>query len=635
MRMKRLNGLLVLIGSLLLTVCPVPAQEMTPATGRPETGPGLSALAGKTNDLLVQVSEAAGNAGFELQTCTLRTAAAQGEAMVEIAAEIDGFEPLRAFLRELSKERAVGFQRLSARPKAADEGKMRISVAGELVVAAGPTGQVGVALDELLKPLGDVPFFLPGSGRPDQPKLVGVLFEQGKGTTFQLVAARIEDFAAVRSRPGMPSRSQTLSQSSFVDGDLYNLDCSTDPVFPASDEMISLFTLLSGRIGTREVSMRKAADGDQLRLRLDFLPERVATLQALMAEKGWVITEADATPQSGNDLPGGTSRWSGMVTLKTKGGAESSSAAALEEWRRVFGLAWPSTSLGSLRYFWTPERSTISVQVDPGLIKRGPGGIDFDPPMAQAGGVPVPPVVAAERPVGQPLTLREAFDDLGMRFLESHPVESDQSLDSGDGPKPVVATFFRQGAGKAGVTYAKPLSSSQEKSVFPVGTVLDRKPRTDGNWYRLQVSRDQLPALLAGLAPRDDQSLFEFSLVCNPPADPEVTLVLANQRLPQAAGVTEAIRRMTEATFPWNLPMEALPEKMTLRELKVNSDGTMLIVGWTPKSSRIFSELFPALKKIPGIEEPFFREGNYRDSPQGRIMRFEVTTRFVTLEGGR
>ena len=90
---------------------------------------------------------------------------------------------------------------------------------------------------------------------------------------------------------------------------------------------------------------------------------------------------------------------------------------------------------------------------------------------------------------------------------------------------------------------------------------------------------------------------------------------------------SERFARLQQLVMPGMLPWktgELNNESPAVTAVETDFSSRVSILGQTLKSGLIFTQLFPMLQRAPGINDPFFERGSYRDSPAGRLMEFSV-----------
>ncbi|GAB1353898.1 hypothetical protein MASR1M12_26360 [Erysipelotrichia bacterium] len=84
---------------------------------------------------------------------------------------------------------------------------------------------------------------------------------------------------------------------------------------------------------------------------------------------------------------------------------------------------------------------------------------------------------------------------------------------------------------------------------------------------------------------------------------------------------------LQELVSPGMLPWKTtdLDDKMpAVTAVETNFAERASVIGETLKSGLIFSHLFPMLKRVSCVSDPFFERGSYSDTPAGRVMNFTV-----------
>ncbi|MFZ2960818.1 MAG: hypothetical protein WA705_28405 [Candidatus Ozemobacteraceae bacterium] len=584
-----------------------------------ETGvQAFSELAGSAG-VMTGVMNLAGSSDLDVVRCTLRsnTGNSGGDRAnaFEVVLHGRGIESFRAFFAKLQEKWTPLIRKLGIRSRGPTSEKP-VEFSFDLTLESSGGKCVPATIDEVVRPLGDIIFFGTDSGLAAGLRLFGIFWEEGKPTTFQIVGRSLDEFATLASRGELPKRSGTISRSSFGGNDLYNLDLGVDPGYLPTEELLGTFRSLSAKTDTRELSIQKAPGGTTMvRTLLSATSAGFASLTAdVQKDRRWEPTLIDATPETSD-------RWSFSLFLQVAPADREPSGFPLDDLRRLFALSWPQSVRSSLKISWTPARLTFTTEVPENeakaLLTRS----------SRPGATPL----SAERPLEQNASLAEMATSVGMSFFGSHTIPDGSADESIQGGRRVQVTFFKKN-GLAASSMTDSGLQSEEKALFPVGVLMERTPLGEATRYLVRIPVTSLSQLISGLSPNDKRTMTGFSLRCVPPADPEAVITITRRSFPGAGRFFQTVQELTGTRFPWNVTEDGLAKSLSLHELDVSSEGKIVIRGLTAKSGRIFSELFPALQRIPGISEPFFSEGNYRDSPFGRLMKFTVTATGAGLE---
>ena len=107
--------------------------------------------------------------------------------------------------------------------------------------------------------------------------------------------------------------------------------------------------------------------------------------------------------------------------------------------------------------------------------------------------------------------------------------------------------------------------------------------------------------------------------------DGKVALIFKAQTKNRKAGNKfEKLQRLLQpGVFSWksgNVPSDST----VITALETDFSDKIAIKGATKSSSLIFAQLFPLIERIQELRNPFFSRGTYSDTPDGRIMAFQI-----------
>ncbi|HNW34768.1 MAG TPA: hypothetical protein PKM25_07550, partial [Candidatus Ozemobacteraceae bacterium] len=295
-----------------------------------------------------------------------------------------------------------------------------------------------------------------------------------------------------------------------------------------------------------------------------------------------IVIKADAVPAAVPD-------WAVTLLVGSSGAANPVQAerpvAPLADFTALLDAPWPASQRDRLRFSWTP------------------------------GAIQMTATVTDERDVE---SLKPVAKTLGMTYQGA---KRQESIESGA----LTVGFGRElAAGGPGalVSLDAPLGR-----FLGFAELLEDTAVRDG--HRLVVACDftEMPRLVEALQGDIGKRLQSLAMDCHPGARCRTTLMLAPQTRPEAAAMLNTVRALIGAPLFWNRPESDLAGGLIVTGLKMDDPERFAVMGMTLKSRLIFSDLFPALEKIPGVTEPFFRQGSYSDHNAGRLMNFEVTAR--------
>ncbi len=107
--------------------------------------------------------------------------------------------------------------------------------------------------------------------------------------------------------------------------------------------------------------------------------------------------------------------------------------------------------------------------------------------------------------------------------------------------------------------------------------------------------------------------------------DGKVALIFQAQTANKGAGNKfEKLQRLLHpGIFSWK--KGAIPANSpVVTALETDFSTKIAVKGATRSSSHIFSQLFPLIERIQELRNPFFSRGTYSDTPDGRIMEFQI-----------
>ncbi|HPW58472.1 MAG TPA: hypothetical protein PLR50_08805 [Candidatus Rifleibacterium sp.] len=129
------------------------------------------------------------------------------------------------------------------------------------------------------------------------------------------------------------------------------------------------------------------------------------------------------------------------------------------------------------------------------------------------------------------------------------------------------------------------------------------------NALNLVVSQEWYPTWISVSARPDEKAAINFTA---------------------SATKNESAKRFSmlqELVSPGMLPWKTtdLDDKMPgVTAVETNFAERVSVIGETLKSGLIFSHLFPMIKRVTCVSDPFFERGSYSDTPAGRVMNFTV-----------
>ncbi len=564
----------LVIGTLacLLLLLPVIALAQIP-----DGAAGTTSTLRRSEDVLTEVMEHLDQAGLDCLRCTWRsTVAPEGGDVLQLEVRSPSLTQVRRFLDDLATRWTWQMLSFSARPDLNETGEARVQVAMDLTMAPG-AGPVPVGAEALFQKLGRLPFFAMSGPAPTGAQVFGCRLEPGKTPEFQLIAPALDHLLEVQTRESFPGRSRSLSRTDFSGLPLFTVECTDqEGGLPVAD-LIALFTTLAGAAGLRESVIPRETSGEALvQATLDITGAQWTAVGEILATGfrfGLVKVEAKGEPSAG--APAGA--WSCTLLLR-RGGTQGFPAPEIGS---LLEAPWPPALKTNLQLLWLPSSLRL---------------------LAAVGGEPD---VALLKAVGE---------SLGLTYLGP---QSRESLERNT----MVVAFGRQ-APPPGTTPGPPPPG------LTIGEEIDTTVTQAGPQTSVRVEFSEIPALLERLR-AEGKGVVQISLDCRPPDRPVLSYIVRDGRPEVTARVLRQATILTRLALPWNRPLADAERGLVLHGFTLDASDELVVRGATMKSRLIFTELFPKLQTIPGIDTPFFREGKYSDHAGGRLMRFVVTARWT------
>lgn len=572
--------------SLCIAFCnPVSAQPVSPASEMRESG--VVSTLRDSNDIVGELINAAAEAELELSRCSLTSAPSGGEARAELSVMAPGISDVKRLLAGLRLKRPVLVEKLAMKPSISSAVSSGTALF-ELELRLDPQDEENIGNDALarLAPFEALPVFSLARPAIDEVRLYSCSIDAKGARAVQLVAPRLGDLSETvrKGADSMPAMSKAISRTTIGSSQVFTLDLSDDPAFGTAADLLVLFERLAKAGDLREITLQMAPDGSKLhKMVMHLSPEQTAQVGTLLVQENrQVVLKADVIPRA-------APVWA--VTLLA--GAPSSTGATQAE-RSVAPLAdlvallsapWPVSRRDGLQFSWTP------------------------------GSIQMNAVITDERDVD---ALKPVTTALGLTYQGAKRRES---LETGV----LTVGFGRELAGGGpgvNVSMDAPLSR-----FLGFAELLEDGAVQDGRRIVVACEFGEESRLLEGIQQDIGKRTRSISIECLPGTRCKTTLILASQDHPESAAILGNARALVSAALPWNRPESDLGNSLIVTGLKVDSPDRFAVTGLTLKSRLIFSDLFPALEKIPGVIDPFFEKGSYSDHKAGRLMRFEVTAR--------
>jgi hypothetical protein len=529
--------------------------------------------------MIARLMETAQAAGIDCRSCQLNTqlgGSGGQEYLLTLAGNDMG--SLRDFFSRLEKSWNVAYREilLKASRSSVESGG---TLTAKVRIALGPeiTSRDVMAFEKLLGPFVDLSFFSPLSGSPPQGvMLYDVQCSAGDPVRFQFVASSLQELKGLMLKDGVNGISQTLSKSRFLEHDIFTLDFAATGPGESGKELIRLYETFSPVAEITELRVNKTGSPVVVLRFAGGTSVAPALLEAVGRELALRPVEMKIQKNEG--------------VLHLGSGAP---AAPEPEVQGFFELirAQALDDVGALKEaFWRAGRVELTVTRP----------------------------LAAEAELNQSLqNVKGAARALGFEN------EGTRTKPDGEGALSIHLVF-----GKTRSEVAVPSTGEKSwQSFLDTIDVVEKGPAGRGMGYSLKMPFARLPELLGLIKSSESGGIEEFSLTCRFGDNALVRCVVPAAATPDQKQKLAFIQQILSAsTITWHCPDERAKNAVVLQAFSIDSLGAMQVSGITLKSSRIFAELFPALKK-QGIADPFFAEGNYKDHELGRMMTFKVTGR--------
>ncbi len=547
----------------------------------------VSALRG-SNDIVGELISTAAEAELELSRCTLTAAPAGGEALVDLSVVAPGIADVKRLVEKLRRNRTVLVEKFVVKPSVSATSPEGTAVFDLMLRlnAGDADGTGGDALARLV-PFDEMPVFNMARPAIDDVRLYSCTVEAKGLRSLQIVAPSLSGLSATLKRGGsaIPARSKTISRSKVGTEQVFTLDLSDDNAFMPAADLVGRFERLGNGCDLREISLQMAPDGSSLhKLVLHLTPEQLAGAGAMIArENGQAMLKADVVPLA-------PPSWA--VTLLTgpssaSGQPAEQAVSPLADVVALLSAPWPSERRGGLQFSWTPS------------------------------GIQMNAVVTSEQNVE---SLKPVAATLGLTYQGAKRRES---LETGA----LTVGFGRQAAGAAAVGNVAADTSLGRFLGF--ADLLEDRNVQGGRRLVVACNFSETPRLFESVRGEFGARVRSLSVDCSPGSRCKATLVLSEGSSPDSAAIIAMADTLVRASLPWNRPEQDLEKGLIVTGVTVEQPDRFVVTGLTLKSRLIFSDLFPALQNIPGVMEPFFERGSYRDHKAGRLMHFTVTARRV------
>lgn len=571
-----------------LIACTVATFSCEPVFARsPSALPDAVSTLRDSNDIVGELMSSAAEVELELSRCSLTAAPAGGEALVDLSVVAPGIADVKRLVEKLRRKRTVLVEKLVVKPSVSatsPDGAALFDLTLRLNAEAVDGGS-GDALARLV-PFDEMPVFNMARPSIEDVRLYSCAIEAKGPRSLQIVAPTLSGLSATLKRGGsaIPAGSKTISRSTVGSVHVFTLDLSDDTALMPAADLLGRFERLGSGSDLREISVQMAPDGSRLqKMVLHLTPEQLADAGAMIArENGQNILKADAVPLA-------PPTWA--VTLLTGSSSVSGQQAEqavspLAEMVGLLSAPWPSARRGGLQFSWTPS------------------------------GIQMNAVVTSEQDVE---SLKPVAATLGLTYQGAKRRES---LESGA----LTVGFGRASAGSANRNVSVDTSLGR---FLGFAELLEDRNVQGGRRLVVACDFSETTKLFEKLRGEYGKRIRSLSIDCPPGSRCRTTLILSESDSPDSAAIIATADTLVRASLPWNRPEQELEKGLIVTGVAVERPDRFAMTGLTLKSRLIFSDLFPALQKIPGVIDPFFERGSYRDHMAGRLMSFSVTARRV------
>lgn len=282
------------------------------------------------------------------------------------------------------------------------------------------------------------------------------------------------------------------------------------------------------------------------------------------------------------------------------------------------------TGLDLLYVEYTPQKSTYRIE----LSKEGVGRVDmteFDRLLAQEW----------QNTGESDLTIKVDPFEISVTVSTSDPAHLSNNLEiatecqlefTGTIPhkNSSAAIFSRQLQGRLKLPATSEISEEELPEIvrhfreeYGLATA---KTSGDDIEIRFYADLKQITQCLAVPAQFEKNVNF-FSVLVSENEKPEICLRVTDNKINNSRKL-ELLRTLTNTEKFFWLNHSPSNEAPVLTAIETDFGRGFTIKGITHKSRLVFSQLFPMLEQLDSIHSPFFTQGTYSDTPQGRMMNF-------------
>ena len=529
-------------------------------------GGPLSALPADPTNLVSTVISTMADNDLDCQKCSLTTGNTGDSQTLAVEMIGSGLDQLDAFCQQLAKGYQVSFLSFRAGPNTGQGDPERMKFAGTIRLEQGAAA---FSLAEYLKPFDALPFLSFQTEPLDTPKLLGFTLETPREkSSFRIItpsiAACIDQLKADQQNGWhvLEASRGIIGGSSTISLEITR---QTTPLTLAAAR--DLFT---------------AEQGSSVRI------TAIALIEDVLKPSSRVSLECSI-----DDLPKAlahpllSKRHLSRLAIRFRCDEPLQLSLQLEKFavgqtpdprilQSILQATWPDETGAEMQVVW--ELGALHVQI---------------------------PVTGEE----VAMTLHPVAQQLGLSFRGF-----DRKRQRG-GDR-LAAVFVTQG--KAGSAQGSGTAESFDNALS-FGKITYSSPTSSGNRYVVEFPWAQSDKLLQALSKLNQRRLVLLKIEPFTDEAGRCTMVLADGAT--GNNYREPALKLLRSFFPPKFS----PTGTYVDGLDMNSAGEIYVCGETSRSSQIFTRIFPILKNIPGFSAPFFREGKYHDTANGRRMKFRVT----------
>jgi|GEM_PF-3432052 len=583
---KLLRGMMLVL--FVMATLSVSAQHVREGIAvEKETANGAVSTLKESEDFISFLIGLSAKTDLEFRTCSLTAGLTSADdQIVSLSVHCHTMENIKNFFSALNQNLSVNIQKISAKPFfSSDPASAAMEFKMELALSTDRNKTIGSGFEEIVKPFENLSFFINPQEIKPGINLLGFSFTPVEKVSFQIASKDFKKLVEFSSKSPVSLNSSTISKSNFSGIELFNLNLSQSSNLIPAREMIEFFESLSMNADVREISLQKAPDGNNLfRINIFANTDKLPLISnEFMNKKTLALGKCETFLEPPSDVTGMSGdKWNFTLFLipSVKPNFPGDDLA------EILKAPWPSNLKSGLRISWTPAACSISFRV----------------------------TSDAEAESLKPTAQNLKFTYQGLKKEIS--VQENK----------LVVGFYRESAN--GQPAGTMLLNPPLGDFFGFGEVLETTPVNAGKRIAVRFPFPDFPKLLSALSSQQGKSILEFSLTVKHPQKAEAVFVITEGVAKNSDTILSLAKIILEARLPWNLPDEALDQGLIVQGLAIHANLDVFVYGITLKNKYIFSNLFPMLNSIKGINAPFFREGKYSDHPKGRLMAFEVSVKW-------